>query len=505
MGDSIILEMKGITKVFPGTKALDNVFFELKAGEVHALIGENGAGKSTLMKILLGIYRMTEGEIYLRGRKVTFRDPKDALSQGISMIHQEISLVSTLDVAQNIWLGQEKKFIRNGLLSNTLMYRKTEELLSEYGLKLNVKSKVADLSIAQMQMVEIMRAISYNSDIIIMDEPTSALTETEIQILYGMIRNLSAQGISTIFISHKLEEIFEICDRVTVLRDGKYIGTDNSDTITQKQLVEKIVGRQLDNMFPKSEVEIGDTVLEVENLTKYGTFRNVSFTLRRGEILGFCGLMGAGRTEIMRSLFGIDQCDSGRIVIENREVRIRSPKKAIEYGLAMVTEDRLRAGVISTLSIKANMTLAYFRSICNKLSFFSTKKEAQDFTGMAEKMQVKYASPNQLISSLSGGNQQKVIIGRWLLTQPKILILDEPTRGIDVGSKSEIHRIIGKLVEQGVSILLVSSEMPELLGVSDRILVIRKGEIVYECLAKDTEQETLITYAFGAANANQSE
>lgn len=500
MENNVILEMKGITKLFPGVKALNNVNLTLHRGEVHALIGENGAGKSTLMKILLGSYQRDGGEIIYKGEPVRFKAPKEALDSGIAMIHQEISLVPLMDISENIWLGREKEFQKFGLLSPRKRLERTKQLLEELEIEMNPKRKVGTLSIAQMQMVEIARATSYNADVIIMDEPTSALTDTEVQKLYHIIRKLSAQGVAIIFISHKLEEIFEVCDYVTVLRDGNYIATKKSSEITKAQLVSMIVGREITDMFPKKIVPIGDTVLKVEGLTRTGVFEDVSFELKRGEILGFCGLMGAGRTEIMRGLFGIDPVDRGSVTIEGKQVHIHSPMEAIQHGLGMVTEDRLRAGAMHNQSIRNNTTLAYFREICNWIGFFDRKRENADFLRVAEQMQVKYASPTHPISSLSGGNQQKVIIARWLLTNPKILILDEPTRGIDVGSKSEIHRIMGDLVERGVSILLVSSEMPELLGVSDRILVVRHGRIVHECQAGQADQEMLISYAFGAAD-----
>lgn len=505
MQDEIVLRMEGITKVFPGVTALNKVNFELKRGEVHALIGENGAGKSTLMKILLGIYSKDGGKIFLRGKEVVFSSPNDALKNGISMIHQEISLVPQMDVAENIWLGREELFFKGGLLDVNARYQKTKELLAELDLAIDVTRKVSSYSVAQMQMIEIARAISYNSDIIIMDEPTSALTNRETEKLYEIVKKLTIQGVALIFISHKLEESFEICDRITVLRDGTYVGTKSSKELTMDDLVTMIVGREIKNMFPKKQVPIGNVIFEVKNLTYAGVFQNISFQLKKGEILGFCGLVGAGRTEIVSSIFGLHPLDFGEIYIEGQKVEIRSPEQAIQYGIGMVTEDRLRAGSLHNQSIITNMSLAYFPKLCNALQFYDAKRELHDFYEYAKKMQLKYASPNAPMSSLSGGNQQKVIIGRWLLTAPKILILDEPTRGIDVGSKSEIHRIMGELVENGFSIILVSSEMPELLGVSDRILVISNGQIVYETETSKTDSETLIKYAFNTQHTNSSE
>lgn len=489
--------MEDITKLFPGVKALDKVQLEIKTGEVHALIGENGAGKSTLMKILLGIYHPDGGTITYKGKQVKFETPHDALRGGISMIHQEISLIPTMSIAENIWLGQEKSFLKMGLIDYKARYKATEELLSRLGINLNPKIIVKTLSIAQMQLVEIARAISYNSDIIIMDEPTSALTDVEIQLLYRIIRDLASRQVAIIFISHKIEEIFEICERVTVFRDGQYIKTLLCKETSKDQLITLIVGRELTQLFPRGDVEISDTVLRVKGLGRTGFFSNINFEVRRGEILGFCGLMGAGRTEIMRAIFGIDQRDSGEIYIDDKLCRIRNPRDAVKEGLGMVTEDRLRLGSIYALSVMANVTIANFFRIC-VMNFFRRKKELALFTAARSDFDIRCASPKQLISQLSGGNQQKAIIARWLLTKPKVLILDEPTRGIDVGSKAEIHRLIGNLAKQGMGIILVSSEMPEIIGMSDRMLVVRHGTIVYECNRDQVDQETLITHAFGA-------
>ena len=493
-----ILEMKNITKTFPGVIALKNANLQIRAGEVHALVGENGAGKSTLMKILLGIHQPTSGEIMFKGKKVNFSSPLNALECGISMIHQEINLVPTVSISENIWLGRETLFTKFGFIQKEKRDQMTQKLFQQIGLALDIHEEVEQLSVAQKQMVEIARAVSYSADLIIMDEPTSALTESETEKLYEIIRDLKAKGVAIIFISHKLDEIFEICDKATVLRDGEYIETCDVKDLNQDKLVSMIVGRALDNMFPKVNVEIGEPILEVKGLTRNGVFEDVSFELKKGEILGLCGLMGAGRTEIVSTIFGKDSLDAGTIILEGEEIKVSSPQDAIRHGIAMVTEDRFGSGIMSVNSIKANMTLAVFPKF-GKGPFYDKQKEDEAFLDMASQMQLKYAGPNFPISSLSGGNQQKVIIGRWLLTNPKVLILDEPTRGIDVGSKSEIHRIIGEMVKNGLSIILVSSEMPELLGVADRILVIRHGKIVYECDAKEASQEELITYAFGAA------
>lgn len=493
----VLLHATGICKRFQSIIALNDVQIEIRKGEVHALIGENGAGKSTLLKIFQGIYPKDSGEIIFKGQPVNFANPSQALNSGISMIHQEISLVQSLTVAENIWLGREKQFIRHGLLNDRLRVAAAQKLLDSLGITLDARSIVSSLSVANMQLVEIARAVSYKSDLIIMDEPTSALTNVEIQLLYKIIRRLKKEGVTVIFISHKTEEIFEICDRITVLRDGHFIGTYNKEEITPNELIRLIVGRELKEMFPKQPAEIGDVVFEAKNLCSKGVFENVSFQLRKGEILGFSGLMGSGRTEIMRAIFGVDKLSSGEIYIEGKKVQINSPASAIHSGIGMVTEDRLRLGSIYALSVCKNLSLAYLRKIINRLKIVNAKRELKDCTEMVDRLNIKVGHINNLISSLSGGNQQKVMIGRCLLTNPKIIILDEPTRGIDVGSKAEIHKTVSKLAQTGVAVIMVSSELPEILGMSDRIAVIREGKLVYTCDRSEATQESLMQHAFG--------
>lgn len=503
MGETI-LSMKGIVKVFGGVHALNNVQFELKKGEIHALIGENGAGKSTLMKILLGLHEADAGEIYLKGNKVKFRSPADALNNGISMIHQEISLVQEMDVAENIWLGREGKFKKHGLLDRKARNAATEKLLQELEIEIDAQKKVRNLSVANMQLVELARAVSYDSDIIIMDEPTSALTNREIDILYRIVRKLAKNGTGIIFISHKLEEIYDLCERVTVLRDGTYVATKTSQELPMDQLIKMIVGRSTGKMFEKKTTITDEVVLEVKNFCKKGVFENVNFQVHRGEVLGFSGLMGAGRTEIMEAVFGITQPDSGEILYKGAKIENKNPAQAVKHKMGMVTEDRLRTGAIGTLSIKGNTTIVEMKKLANRFGLYSHKKEEDFFRKSATEFEVKFDSPSDLIGQLSGGNQQKVIFARWLSTHPEILILDEPTRGIDIGSKNEIYRLISMLAEKGMAILLVSSELPELLALSDNIHVVREGKIVYSCERKDATQEKLISYAFGIANKEGS-
>ena len=502
MDNDVILKMQDITKLFPGVKALDKVQLELRKGEVLAVIGENGAGKSTLMKVLLGIYKADGGTITYKGKEVRFSSPLDALKSGIAMIHQEISLVPTLDVAENIWLGREDQTMRHHMISKEGRYEATERILKEMKIDLDPRAMVKDLTVAKMQMVELVRAASYNADVIIMDEPTSALANEEIETLYRIVRDLKSQGVSIIFISHKLEEIFEICDRVSIYRDGHYVDTRDCKTLQMHELVSMIVGREITAQFPKMKSEIGDVVMEVKNFSSLGVFQDVNFSVRKGEILGISGLVGAGRSEIMRAIFGADPKDSGQVFIDGKEVKIHNPTDAIRAGISMLTEDRMRTGSIYTMSVKGNTTIAAFEKLCcNKFGIIDNKKENEAFESTRGDLEVKCASENQLIKELSGGNQQKVLIGRWLLTHPKVLIVDEPTRGIDVGSKSEIHKLISQLACQGMAVIMISSELPEILGMSDRILVVRHGRIVCEVNREDATQEKLIAYAFGTVEA----
>lgn len=491
----MLLELKNISKIFPGVKALDHVSLTLKKGEILGLIGENGAGKSTLMKIILGSYKSNGGVMYFKGAEYAPASPADALHKGISMIHQEISLVPTMTVTENIWIGREDKFSECGLVNHKKMIKETYKLLKRLEIDLNPNSLVSKLSIANMQLVEIVRAVSYDSDVLIMDEPTSSLTQKEIDVLYKIMRKLSDEGKGIIFISHKLDELFTVCSRVTVFRDGKYIDTKDIKDISQKELIQMMVGRELTDMFPKEEVPIGDVIFEAKGLFRRGCFKDINFQVKQGEIVGFCGLVGAGRTEIMQAVFGIQPADGGEMFLHGKRINNRSTAEAISHKIAMVTEDRLHSGLIHHLSIKTNITLPNLESYVRR-GLVQDKKMAEAAAKMAAGMNVRMKDIEQEAGMLSGGNQQKVIIGKWLLTKPELFILDEPTRGIDVGSKTEIYRIIGNLAKEKKGIIIVSSELPELLGICDRIIVVSHGKITGELPRERFSQEELMAYAF---------
>ena len=497
MQQETVLEVRALSKSFLGVKALDKVDLLVKRGEVHSVIGENGAGKSTMMNLILGDLQKDEGTIILKGKEVHFKSPAEAIASGISMIHQEISLIPTLTVAENIWLHREDRFMKAFLIDNKARLEETKKLLGDkLNIDINPNELVGNLTVAQCQLVELARAVSCDSDIIIMDEPTSSLSDKEVNILFDVIRALKAEGTAIIFITHKIEELLGICDRVSVYRDGHYIGTRDCAETTRDELISMIIGRELTEQYPVIDASKGEVVLEVKNLCG-ADYTNISFCVKAGEIIGFSGLVGAGRSEIMRGIFGIDHCLSGEIYLDGKKVNIRSPKDAVNMGMAMVTEDRRDYGIIKTASVKDNMSLAALSKFCSKIGIIKKSLEEKEVSEMIRDMTVKVANKDMLITSLSGGNQQKAIIGRWLMTAPKVLILDEPTRGIDVGAKSEIYSIIGELAKQGMAIILVSSEMPEILGMSDRIFVIRNGKIAAECAREEATQELLGKHALG--------
>ena len=491
--NAFALEAEGISKFFPGVKALDNVSLRVRPGTVHALMGENGAGKSTLMKCLIGMYRPDQGTIKIKGEPVQFQDTMDALRSGISMIHQELNLVPYMTVAENIWLGREP--MRFGFVDHARLNQKTQELLNRLNIRLKADRMVGELSIASQQMVEIAKAVSWDSDIVIMDEPTSALTETEVVHLFTIIRDLREQGKAIIYISHKMDEIFNITDEISIFRDGTWIASDQTSKYTRQSLITQMVGRELTQLFPKFNSAIGEEVLTVRNLTCKDRFTDVSFSVRRGEILGVAGLVGAGRSEVMESLFGMESFDSGEILIDGVPVTIDSPSTAIEKGMAFLTEDRKKSGLFLVLSVMENMSIVNMPEYSGKSGFVSHVKMAQDCMDQIRRLNIKTPTMDQIINNLSGGNQQKVLIARWLLAQPKILILDEPTRGIDVGAKAEIYRLISELANRGVAIIMVSSELPEILGMSDRVMVMHGGRITGILDKEEADQETILSLA----------
>ncbi len=492
-----LLEMRNIVKVYPGVRALGDANLRIKEGEVHGLVGENGAGKSTLMKILLGAEQPDDGEVIFKGETVRFKNPADASEAGICMIPQEISLVDTTDLSENIWIGREKKFAKLGFINKKERLQKTQKLFEQMDVDLKASALAGTLSSAQKQLLMLAKCISFHASLVIMDEPTSSLSEAEVQVLYKMVRSLVDGGASVIFIGHKLEEIFEICDRITVLRDGSYVSEHEVKDVTNEMLVEKIAGRKIENLYPPKDRTFGEVVLQVKNFCGGQAFQDVSFEVRAGEILGLYGLVGAGRSEVMRAVYGADKHESGEVYIEGKQVHIQSPRHALENGMAMVTEDRLQTGIIADQTVRENASVAYLPQICNRFQFLDKKRELRDVEEITKTLQVKYSSLAQTMSSLSGGNQQKVIVAKWLLTKPKILILDEPTRGIDVGSKSEIHKLIASLAKEGMAVIVISSEMPEVMGMSDRILVMRGGRISGEFSSDEMSAEAMTKVAFG--------
>lgn len=488
-----ILELNHISKSFTGVEVLHDVSFELRPGEVHALLGENGAGKSTLVKIMTGVHQPDKGEIFLNGEPVHFGDARDSRQAGIAAIYQELTLFPDLDVAENIFVGRQPIRL-GGQVDWRKLYAEAGKLLESLGVKLDLKQKARNLSIAQQQMVEIARAFSIQARILIMDEPTSSLTLSEVADLFRLVRRLRAEGTAIIFISHRLEELFEIGDRVTVLRDGSYVGTRLMKDITRDDLIRMMVGRTITNLFPKQDVTAGDVVLNVENLTRAGSFQDVSFELRRGEILGLAGLVGAGRTNVARALFGVEAATAGWIQVDGHEVVITSPQQAIELGLAYVPEDRQLHGLIPAMDITSNISLPMLKQYA-PMGWLQDKSELKSSYEAARQMEVRANNIWQLARELSGGNQQKVVLAKWLSTKPRILILDEPTRGIDVGTKAAVHELMSKLAAEGMAILMISSELPEILGMSDRIIVMREGHVTGQFSRAEATQEKIISAA----------
>lgn len=492
MSEEYILEMTDIVKEFPGVRALKGVQLKVRPGTVHTLMGENGAGKSTLMKCLIGIQPPTSGKIVFKGKEVHFKTTLEAMSAGISMIHQELSPVPERSVCDNVWLGREP---RKGIIVDHKKMRKDcADLFEKLHLDLDPDEKMGNLTVAKMQMVEIAKAVSYDSQIVIMDEPTSALTDAEVEHLFNIIADLKAKNVAIIYISHKMDEIFRISDDITIYRDGEYIASDSADNLDVNKVITLMVGREVEAMFPKVECPIGETILKVENLSSGKAVKNVSFELHKGEILGFAGLVGAGRTETVETIFGMRHKTSGKIYKDGKEIEIKNPEQAIAHKIALLTEDRRGNGIVGLLSIKDNTVLASLKTYGMPLNH---KKMREDTAEYIKKLNTKTPTMDTPIMNLSGGNQQKVLVGRWLLTDPDILIVDEPTRGIDVGAKAEIHSLITKLAGEGKAIIMISSELPEVMGMADRILVMHEGEMTGIIDRKDATSELIMQYATG--------
>lgn len=495
--NNCIIKIKGIKKYFYGVKALDGVDFQVRTGEVHALIGENGAGKSTLVKILTGVYQPTAGTIILNDKPTQFPSPQVSQKAGISAIHQEATMFPDLSVIENIFMGHHIRNKSNGLLSWREMKDKTQILLDKLELDIRPDTKVRNLSVAQRHMVEIAKALSLEAKIVIMDEPTSALTLKEVEYLYKIIKKLKSEGKAIIFISHKFEEIFKIADYFTVLRDGKYIGEGKIADITVDKIVQMVIGRSLEQMYSKLEVEQGDIILKVENLTKIGVFKNISFDLHKGEILGFFGLVGAGRSEVMKTIFGIDSKTSGDVFINGKKVNITNPSYAMNHGLAYLPEDRQIQGAILAMNIRENITLPIIDRISRHI-FLDRNREFDITDEYGKNIEIKASGWEQLVEDLSGGNQQKVVLAKWIATKPRILIMDEPTKGIDVATKATVHNFISELAKKGIAIILISSELPEILGMSNHVIVMHEGVITAKFTREEANSKKIIRAAIGS-------
>ena len=489
------IEMRGIDKSFGSNQVLKQAGFTLESGEVHALMGENGAGKSTLMKILTGVYTKDAGTVLVDGKEVNYKNPQEAEKAGIVFIYQELNVMFDLTVEENLFMGKEihGKF---GICDKKAMQKKAQEALNILGVNISPKTVMAELSVGQQQMVEICKALMADAKVIIMDEPTAALTQSETVALFKVIESLRKKGVSMVYISHRMEEIFELCDRITVLRDGSYIGVKNIPETNMNEIVKMMIGREIGERYPSRNVKIGKEVLKVKELTRKGTFHDVNFSVRAGEVLGVSGLMGAGRTEIMQAIFGNLSYESGAIEIDGKEVKISNPRQAMEHGIGFITEDRKTEGLMLDKSIRENISLCNLRRI-SKSSVISGEAEKNMVAEAIKDLHIKCFGSYHECNNLSGGNQQKVVLAKWILTNPKILILDEPTRGVDIGAKKEIYSIINKLAAQGVAIIMVSSELPEVLGMSDNIMVVREGEVRGIISYEEANQERVMTLATG--------
>jgi ribose transport system ATP-binding protein len=497
----VILEVKNVSKSFPGVQALDNVSFDLRKGEVHALVGENGAGKSTLMKILSGVYQAEHGAILYKGKEVTFHNVSQSYDAGIRIIYQELNLIPHLSVAANIFIGREP-LTKFGTLDEKKMNNDAVGILNRLNININPTTQLNKLPVSKQQMVEIAKALSTESEILIMDEPTSALTETEIDELFTVIHTLRDQGVAIIYISHRLEELKHIVDRISIFRDGHSVSTDDYSAIGMDEIVNRMVGRKLENKFPpKQNVPTKEKLLEVRNFTRSGVLNNISFDLYRGEILGISGLMGAGRTELGRAIFGADPIDSGEVIMNGKKLRLHSPSDAIEAGIAYLSENRKEDGLAITMQVAQNITMANVQDISRRFGILSRELEKEVAQRYVSDLSIKTPSIAQVVNNLSGGNQQKVVVGKWLFCDSKILIFDEPTRGIDVGTKYAIYELIGALARDGRGIIVISSELPEIIGLTDRLLVLHEGTLAATLTTAKTTQEEILGYAAGVSAA----
>ena len=492
----VLLKMENIEKSFPGVKALDKVNLTVKAGTVHALMGENGAGKSTLMKCLFGVYNKDSGNIYLDGKEINFKNSKEALENGVAMVHQELNQALKRNVMDNMWLGRFPTVAKGvPITSEKKMYKATKEIFEKLEVNVDPKTIMSTMPVSQRQMVEIAKAVSYNAKVIVFDEPTSSLTEEEVEHLFKIINMLRSQGCGIIYISHKMAEILRISDEVTIMRDGKWVATRDSKSLTTDEIIKLMVGRELTNIYPPKTNKIGDVLLEVDNLSsEYAKLEDVSFKAKKGEIIGVAGLDGSGRTELLENLFGISTRRSGTLKLNGRTIKNYNPVDSIKNGFALLTEERRATGIFGILNIRENATISSLNK-CKSGPFLNKAKQKENTDWCIKSMHIKTPTQETKIRSLSGGNQQKVILGRWLLTEPDVLLLDEPTRGIDVGAKYEIYQLIIELAEKGKTVIMVSSEMPELLGVCDRILVMSGGRLAGEVDAKSATQEDIMALA----------
>ena len=492
-----ILEMRNITKEFFGVKALDNVELKVKRGEIHCIVGENGAGKSTLMKILMGIYKADRGSIILQGKETVMHGPRDAMNKGISMIHQELNTLLDMEVAENVFVGREilkKGFSKMKIVDLDKMREETARYFREMNIDIDPRARMRTLSVAEMQLVEIVKAISLNSKIIVMDEPTSAITEKEALVLFRQIDRLKKQGVAIIYISHKMDEIFRISDTITVLRDGQWIGTKPAAELDDNSLIKMMVGRELTDIYPKEPAEIGDVILELKNLSRGKKVKNVSLTLRRGEVLGIAGLVGAGRSELVETVFGLYPKTGGEIFLNGKKAAIKNPQEAIKNKIALITEDRKLTGLNLIGSVKENIS-AVSLSKLSKNGIINKKRESEVAEKYIKELKIKTPDGNAIVGNLSGGNQQKVVLAKWLLDGPEIIIFDEPTRGIDIGAKRDIYLLINELAKEGKAVIVISSEMAEVMGISDRIVVMCEGQLTGEIGREEFSQELIMSYA----------